>query len=134
MTTIDEIHRENLELLAAEAGGKGVLAERLGKSASQVSQWLNGSADSKTGKARGIRPASCRAIEIAFEKPVGWMDISHAVVESARQPSTAKTKLGQKSDSVTPEEIIELITLFKDAPPGERKKIVESARLHKRRK
>jgi hypothetical protein len=135
MTTIDEIHRENLKLLASEAGGKSILAELLGKSASQVSQWLNGSLDSKTGKARGIRPSSCRMIELALGKPVGWMDMTHAEVETLKPQSSAiQTKSHQKSEVVTADEMIAMFTLFKDADPEERKKVVKALRLHARRK
>jgi SOS-response transcriptional repressor LexA len=75
MSTIDEIRRENLALLIAQAGGAGKLAAKIGKSPSQISQWLNASLDSKTGKPRGMRPESCREIEAAFNKPKGWMDV-----------------------------------------------------------
>jgi hypothetical protein len=76
MKTIDEIHRANMALLVAEHGVTG-MAERLNKSNSQVSQWLNGSKNSGTGKPRGISAGSCRTIEAAFGKPQGWMDADH---------------------------------------------------------
>jgi hypothetical protein len=74
MKTIDEIHRERLVLLKNEFGGVGKLAEKLEKSGPQVSQWLNASTHSETGKARGISDEMCRYVEERCEKPRGWMD------------------------------------------------------------
>ncbi|CCJ49412.1 MULTISPECIES: helix-turn-helix domain-containing protein [Bordetella] len=75
---IDDIRRTNLALLAKEAGGVGRLAEHLEKDQSQVSQWLNASKNSATGTPRGMRSATCRAIEEKMGKPPGWLDIDHA--------------------------------------------------------
>lgn len=77
MATNPEIHRENLHILAQESGGVRKLAERLGKSDSQVSQWLNASLNSGTGKPRGMRPDTARYIEEQCDKPRGWMDVRH---------------------------------------------------------
>lgn len=77
MFTNAEIRRNNLKILVDEVGGVGRLAELLGKSDSQVSQWMNASAHSKTGKGRGMRPDSARLIEAKCGKPLGWMDIQH---------------------------------------------------------
>lgn len=83
MNTIDDIRRTNLQSLVKQAGGVGRLAEQIGKDPSQLSQWLNASPDSKTGKPRGIRSATCRAIEHARGLPEGWLDAQH----SAEAPS-----------------------------------------------
>ena len=85
MKTIDEIHRANMALLVAEYGVTG-MAEKLNKSNSQVSQWLNGSKNSGTGKPRGISSGSCRTIEAAFGKPQGWMDADHGETAAHRAP------------------------------------------------
>ena len=77
MPTNPEIHRENLQRLADEFGGVRKLAEKLGKSDSQVSQWLNASLNSGTGKPRGMRPDTARFIEQQCNKARGWMDESH---------------------------------------------------------
>lgn len=79
MKTIDEIHRVNLAVACAEAGGVSKLAEKIGREPSQVSQWLNGSVNSGTGKARGMGLASCRRVEVALGKRTGWMDVEHPV-------------------------------------------------------
>lgn len=81
--TIDEIRRENLQALAESLGGPAVLARLLGRSDSQVSQWIKGSPDSKTGKPRGLRPSSCRLIEAAAGKPRGWLDADHTAEGAA---------------------------------------------------
>lgn len=77
MKTIEEIHRANLQALAAEFGGVTAVAAVIGCSSSQYSQWMNGSENSGTGKPRGMRPSSARRIERACSKPEGWMDREH---------------------------------------------------------
>lgn len=72
--TIEEIRRARLLLLIAKFGGVGSLADRLGMNRAQVSQWKNGSPDSKTGKPREIHSLSARRIEKALGLPEGWMD------------------------------------------------------------
>jgi hypothetical protein len=78
MPTIDEIRRENLAQLVREFGTLHALSLHVNKSDSQISQWLNASADSKSGKPRRISTDSCRALEIKVKKPPGWMDEQHA--------------------------------------------------------
>lgn len=65
---IYEIRRANLRLLLNEAGSRGVLIERTGKSESQISQLLG-------DKTMGTRLA--RDFESAFGKDAGWMDREH---------------------------------------------------------
>jgi len=77
MKTIDEIRRENLATLVGEAGSITALAKTLDRDVAQVSQWLNGSINSGTGKPRGIRSSSCRFIEEQCGKPSGWMEVEH---------------------------------------------------------
>jgi DNA-binding transcriptional regulator YdaS (Cro superfamily) len=77
VTTIEQIYRENLALLVSEAGNQQKLSERIGKSPAQISQWLNASTDSKTGKPRAMSRNMARELEHACKKPVGWMDQQH---------------------------------------------------------
>lgn len=77
MTTIDDIRTNNLHLLSSEYGGPGALAAAIGKHASQVSQWLNRSRHSVSGKPRAISGPSCRALEDRIGKAAGWMDVEH---------------------------------------------------------
>jgi hypothetical protein len=77
MKTIDEIYRDNLRLLAAEHNSVVAVADLIGCSSSQYSQWMNGSENSGTGKPRGMRVSTARRIEKACGKPAGWMDKVH---------------------------------------------------------
>ncbi|RYH43085.1 MAG: hypothetical protein EON54_17440 [Alcaligenaceae bacterium] len=74
MQRIEEIYRTRLRMLASEAGSQRALADRTGKSPAQISQWINASADSKSGKPRAMDRATAREIERRFPKPDGWMD------------------------------------------------------------
>jgi hypothetical protein len=78
MKMIDEIRRDNMATLVKEMGSVKAIAEALGSSESQISQWLLGSAHSKTGKPRGMRAGSARKIETACRKPAGWLDLDHS--------------------------------------------------------
>lgn len=71
---IEEVYRERLRMLSAEAGSQTALAAKLGKSPAQVSQWINASKDSKTGKPRSMDRSTAREIERKCGKPDGWMD------------------------------------------------------------
>lgn len=84
--TIESIRRTNLAAVVAEAGGVKRAADRLGISPSQLSQWLHGAPDSKTGKPRGMGAGSCRKVESAFGRPEGWMDRQHAVAGEPPAP------------------------------------------------
>jgi len=81
--TIDEIRRNNLALLVSEYGSVQALADAIYRSDSQVSQWINASKNSGTGKPRGMRSDSCRHIERCTGKPKGWMDAPHAETDTA---------------------------------------------------
>jgi transcriptional regulator with XRE-family HTH domain len=76
MKSIDDIRRENLSRLRDQLGGRQ-LADRIGCSESQLSQWINGSKHSVTGKKRGMRTATARVIETACSKEPGWLDTDH---------------------------------------------------------
>jgi hypothetical protein len=74
MDTVADIRHANLMSLIKRAGGSGALAERLARSAAQVSQWANRSPDSSTGKPRNIGDRAARYIESTLQLPRGWMD------------------------------------------------------------
>lgn len=86
---IDELRRHNLSILADESGGVGKLAEILGKDSSQVSQWINGSKNSSTGKPRGMRSNTCREIEEKTRKPLGWLDADHRSRAAGMEANTS---------------------------------------------
>ncbi len=76
-----------MQRLAVQLGGPAALARALGdKSASQISQWLNASRDSKTGKPRSISNASAREIERLLGTPENWLDTPHDVALTAAVP------------------------------------------------
>jgi transcriptional regulator with XRE-family HTH domain len=72
--TTENINRGRLALLIKEAGSQAKLAERIGKAPAQISQWLNASKDSKTGKPRAMDRDTRRELERKCGKPEGWMD------------------------------------------------------------
>lgn len=74
MKTIDQIRRENLALLVRDHKTQSQLADKLDKSSSQLSQWLNQSKNSGTGKPRKMSDEAAREIERKCNKPLGWMD------------------------------------------------------------
>lgn len=79
MKSIDEIRRANLALLRSQNGGSlRDLAALLERDESQVSQWMQGSKNSGTGKPRGMRSETARYIEERAKKPAGWLDRDHA--------------------------------------------------------
>lgn len=74
MKTIEETYREKLKILASEFGGQNELSKVIGKSAAQISQWINASPDSKTGKPRSLKSETAREIERLTGKPHAWFD------------------------------------------------------------
>lgn len=131
MGTIDEINRANLKALATELGGVGELATTIERSYSQVSQWINASPDSKTGKPRGIRPATCRYIEEKCGKQRGWMDVDHSnISEKLSSPQPVVTI---SEDQVSLDEVLELINAYKVASPKERTAIMSLAKTAAKR-
>jgi len=88
MRTVEEVrHARLLELLASpEFPSIQALADRLGKSHAQVSQWKNQSARRKDGVEIGksnIDSKSARAIENLTGKPRGWMDTDPDLAQPA---------------------------------------------------
>lgn len=84
MSTIEEIRRSKLkELVATYGGGKqSALSAVIGASPSQISQWINASPDSKTGKPRSMDSTTARRIESSLGLAEGWMDMVNSVAES----------------------------------------------------
>jgi hypothetical protein len=78
MKTCMEIRSENLKELEKQVGGRKNLADKTGKSEIQISQWINQSKDSKTGKPRGMSDDIAREIEEKCGKERGWLDNDHS--------------------------------------------------------
>jgi SOS-response transcriptional repressor LexA len=74
MKTNTETRKKQLTLLIKEHRTIKALSEVLDRSPAQVSQWKNGSKDSKTGRPRVISDDMARHIENKCGKPVGWLD------------------------------------------------------------
>lgn len=74
MQTIEETRLARLNILIGEFGGIPALSKKLGISYAQISQWVNQSPDSKTGKPRTFNSATARNIEDKVGKPRGWFD------------------------------------------------------------
>lgn len=74
MQTIEETRLARLKILIAELGSVSALSNETSISYAQISQWVNQSPDSKTGKPRTISSESARNIEKAVGKPRGWFD------------------------------------------------------------
>ena len=83
MKTIEETYRERLQLLITEYGGQSNLGKLIDKSPSQISQWVTGAPDSKTGKPRSLKSDTAREIENKLNLPHAWFD----------QPITTNTQL-----------------------------------------
>ena len=103
VATIDQIYRDNLKLLIAEVGGNQPLADLMGCSASQISQWLNASKDSKTGKPRSMSRATARKLEKVTGKEEGWMDQPHGETIAVAVPAE-RTEKGAVFHSISPAE------------------------------
>lgn len=71
MISTRENRRQRLELLIDETGGQAALAERIRRDRNQVWQWTL-AADDPRG--RGIGDKMARLLEVAMNKPPGWMD------------------------------------------------------------
>jgi SOS-response transcriptional repressor LexA len=85
MKMIDDIRRENMAALAKEVGGVAALAEKLGRTEAQISQWIHGSL-LPSGKRRGMRSETARFIEQRTGKPLGWLDTDHTQSATAVHP------------------------------------------------
>ena len=97
MQTIEVSRRQNLAALIAEAGSQAALSEQIGKAPAQISQWLNASTNSKTGKPRVMSNAIAREIEKLAAKPDGWMDQarSNAPISVAAPALTSEPTMAQ---------------------------------------
>lgn len=94
--TVDELRRENLETLTRELGGVGELAAKIDRSSSQVSQWINGSQHSESGKPRRLSSDSARYVEERCGKHTGWLDQNHQ--GSATESNDDENSVRQPTD------------------------------------
>jgi|GEM_PF-5009454 len=93
MTEIEEVRRDNLASLVIEYGGQKQLAQRTGLNPAQISQWLNRSINTGTGKPRVMHSTSARKIERALSLPNNWLDSPHdGTAASLNNASSALTR------------------------------------------
>lgn len=90
MKTIEDIRHENLLAVVADLGSNKALADLIQKDPAQVSQWINKSPNSKTGKPRNVSSETARLIELATGKPTGWMDAPHQSIAPKKDANPAK--------------------------------------------
>lgn len=69
--SIKNVRRENLRFLAKSIGGITRLAERLGKTQSQISHLIG------NHPVKNIGDKIAAEAEVAFNKPAGWLDREH---------------------------------------------------------
>lgn len=121
MKTIDEIRRDNIAILVEEHGGVKSLAVKLEKSEAQVSQWLNGSKDSKTGKQRGMNSDTSRSIEEKAGKERGWMDHEHKTdvgyIPKSKKGEVAARIVDALTSEAQQDKAIKIVTTFAE-PEG----------------
>jgi DNA-binding transcriptional regulator YdaS (Cro superfamily) len=125
MKKIEDVRRENLQRLRKELGSVKALAERLGKEPPQVSQWLNASVHSVSGKPRTISSESCREVERALGKPEGWMDVEH--VAATLTETTDLVQLRKVLSEASSE--VRLLSVYRLADAGQREVIDAAVRL-----
>lgn len=124
MDTVEDIRRMNLRALVEQKGSVRAVAELLGKSSAQISQWLNASPDSKTGKPRNISAVSAREIEKKLGMPRGLFDqpitgtSPQRAVETAEQRINPLTIIRRLDGQVTPRSKATLLRLEKLAIEG----------------
>ena len=85
MQTIEEVRRARLAMLEKEYGGQAALAEHLGKSPAQLSQWRNASITA-SGRGWAMSSDAAREIEEKTGKPRGWMDTPIGFHEAMESP------------------------------------------------
>jgi len=108
MQPVEVTRREKLAILIREAGSQSELSEKIEKAPAQISQWLNASTNSKTGKPRVMSNAIAREIELKLEKPFGWMDQPLGTGESALGASRAPVSATEAGSSTPPDGYIRL--------------------------
>ena len=117
MKTTEEIRRINLAQLANEHKGIQRLATKLDRSPPQISQWLNASKDSKTGRPRGLSSDSARRIERLTNKPHGWLDVEHGrpYASKSKEAELAARIIDEMPDDQEKERALKVITTLAES-------------------
>jgi len=149
MKVIEQIRRENLATLWSRSGKTQFdFGEMIGKSQTQVGQWLNASIDVKSGRPRTMSSDIARHIERVLILDEGWMDHDHqeAGSDEARSILTDLMRLSEKErqnvrlqvrtlielrseisrlEKQTGKLMVEVDSIPYDAPPPERRHTAE---------
>ena len=104
---IDDLRAENLARLAAEYGSSAALATLLGKSESQISQWITRPVNSSTGKPRAMKSATARWIEETCKKPTGWLEIDHSASVGLSVSNAVSGEIQAHENQLTLTQILE---------------------------
>lgn len=109
MQTIEEVRRVRLVMLEREFGGQAALADKVGKSPAQISQWKNAS-PSATGRERAMSSDIAREIEIKTGKPRGWMDSPPTYAEM--HPDARIAHAMHVMESMTPHQLDQAVRVL----------------------
>lgn len=109
-----EIRRENARWLAQQCGGNARFAEIMELEESRVSHLIG------KNPVKNIGTATARKIEVAFEKPTGWLDIPSAWKVEAKSAESYLVTLN-------PEDLARLIYLFGKATSTGKSQILRMA-------
>ena len=99
MPTIEEIRHANLLALIKEAGTIQALADKVGRSHSQLSQLKNQTKHSTTGTRRTVGRDLARELEAKCGKPDGWFDQAHGEQAAPAPAGEARIDLAQRLQS-----------------------------------
>jgi hypothetical protein len=99
MTSIGDIRHHNLLRAIAQVGSAAELASRAGSSPQYISQVVNRTRDSGTGKARELGSPLARRIEQALQLPKGWMDVQHPAAGETHAPYSVAQDLSHPPGS-----------------------------------
>ena len=89
----------NARRLMEEAGGPGAFARRIERDTSYVSQIIG------PNPRKGIGDKLARAIETAFRKPEGWLDVTHESSADAPMRMAAQIRDSTPRQQITSEEV-----------------------------
>ncbi|MEQ6437190.1 S24 family peptidase [Comamonas sp. w2-DMI] len=99
MDPIEITRRKRLSILIKEVGSQAELSNRIGKAPAQISQWVRGLPDSKTGKPRVMSREIAREIEKLLGLEPGWMD-QPIQANSESEPAVSSGKLIQSHPAI----------------------------------
>lgn len=109
---IRAIRRQNLSLLRQQAGSVRAIADRVDTDANYLSQLL-----SENGK-HFMGHTMARRLELAFNKPVGWMDQQHSEEESVERDLRDISELARKMNAEQRKNLKNLMDSIVGKPNG----------------